>query len=382
MTILEKYEQYKRIFETYFVAQEKDPSIQGAWIPAEQVVFDGSGTATKAYIGDGTVNLAHLLIYLILSRDNDSIGCCIETLFRLVKGAKESYKMIYRGPIGVDEPGFFIRDDISCPGIWKVGSVHSAWSGSIEGTDEDPCFSPFVSQDQIWNLLPPLAHIAFEGESRLSNEALDFIDNVLSYVIDNGHTLYDPYASWLLHQWTYIPTFNEDKVKPWERVQDREKHFKYSVKVKRGANNWYFAYGFRKTFENLTGSRCNKFKNFLYSLVYYPLIFVADRIYYPLFERWVGRKDTSYYNLAWTSGVWYFGTDFWKRAVEKFNKEGSHWDLIPLMVEENQSRREDVDLKHLKGILESYPEPNTSGCTMDSPIKYLILYRLWVICSE
>lgn len=34
-----------------------------------------------------------------------------------------------------------------------------------------------------------------------------------------------------------------DKVKPWDRVSNRNKNLKYKVKVKRGANNWYFLEG-------------------------------------------------------------------------------------------------------------------------------------------
>lgn len=69
------------------------------------------------------------------------------------------------------------------------------------------------------------------------------------FIIENNHTIYNPYYSQLHHIWTYVPTFNEDKVKPWDRVEDRNKHFKNTIKVKRGANNWYFAYGFRKVYE-------------------------------------------------------------------------------------------------------------------------------------
>lgn len=90
--------------------------------------------------------------------------------------------------------------------------------GGWYGEDEDPCYSMFVSQDQIWNLNPILKVLADEG-SILAKE-LGYDMN--SYVSDNGYTIYNPYLSWINHYYHYCPTFNEDKLKPWDRVEDRK----------------------------------------------------------------------------------------------------------------------------------------------------------------
>lgn len=60
-----------------------------------------------------------------------------------------------------------------------------------------------------------------------------------------GNKTEDDVRNALLHHWTFLPDMDTDKVKPWDRVSNRNKNLKYKVKVKRGANNWYFSGGFR-----------------------------------------------------------------------------------------------------------------------------------------
>ena len=96
------------------------------------------------------------------------------------------------------EPGFFLRDDISVNSkdLFDAFKVESGYSNGIELENEDPCFSPFVSQDQIWNLLPSLTLIA-EGmeDHKTGILAKELLKNILSYVSDHGHTIYNPYFS-------------------------------------------------------------------------------------------------------------------------------------------------------------------------------------------
>lgn len=56
--------------------------------------------------------------------------------------------------------------------------------------------------------------------------------DIFEYVIRNRHKIYNPYYSALLHHWTFLPDMDTDKVKPWDRVSNRNKNLKYKVKVK------------------------------------------------------------------------------------------------------------------------------------------------------
>ena len=371
MNISEKFYGHKEIFDNYFLSKDKDPYHNGTWIPAAKVTFDERNNSKRVEIGDGTINLSYLMTYYLLSDSQTNYSNCLHALYRLVHNADIACRMKWN-IVNIFEPGFFVRDDISSSDIdsWNTLKIHSGWSSSIEGIDEDPCFSVFISQDQVWNLIPP---IVFSKKTVLKDSM--FLINVLYFIIENNHTIYNPYYSRLHHIWTYVPTFNEDKLKPWDRVEDRNKHFKNTIKVKRGANNWYFAYGFRKVYEKISGNKLPKFKNFLYSLIYYPLIFLADKVYYPLFGKWVKVKETSYYNIAMASGVWY-NKKFWKRVVRKFNKDGSHWEIVPLMVYQDKERIKDIDLINLRLRLEDYPEPKKEG-DVNSPIDYMIQYKLF-----
>ena len=90
---------------------------------------------------------------------------------------------------------------------------------------------------------------------------------------------------------------NEKKVKPWDRIYNRMKHFKPNIKVKRGANNWYFSYWFRAVYNKLCGTQV---KTFWHKLWYIPFIWLADRIYHPYICKWFNNrvKRTSYYSMG------------------------------------------------------------------------------------
>lgn len=84
------------------------------------------------------------------------------------------------------EPGFFLRDDVNSSLASKFGlkSIRTGYSSGIERIDEDPCFSPFVSQDQIWNLVPILSYLSDTYE-----KAKELGKDITEYVIKNKHFL-------------------------------------------------------------------------------------------------------------------------------------------------------------------------------------------------
>lgn len=192
----------------------------------------------------------------------------------------------------------------------KIVSGMGGWYGE----DEDPCYSMFVSQDQIWNLNPILKVLADEG-SILAKE-LGYDMN--SYVSDNGYTIYNPYLSWINHYYHYCPTFNEDKLKPWDRVEDRKNKFKMTDKVKRGANNWYYSGGTISCVDSFLGK---KYRKNLRTFIYRGIVFFLDRIWHTsLFDRMgVKMKYNAYYCYAATSGIWY-DKGFKRRLAKRFNR--------------------------------------------------------------
>lgn len=260
MTLSDKYFGWKDIFFDRFVhcCNEKSGQPQGSNIPLAKINFDNK----TGYVEDGTINIAELLQYLWINNKvyrceyaPIDISSALQTLIRLTENAKHMFE---------DQPGvydmipyrgFFLRDDFSSGKDYsldldKIVSGMGGWYGE----DEDPCYSMFVSQDQIWNLNPILKVLADEG-SILAKE-LGYDMN--SYVSDNGYTIYNPYLSWINHYYHYCPTFNEDKLKPWDRVEDRKNKFKMTDKVKRGANNWYYSGGTISCVDSFLGKKYRK----------------------------------------------------------------------------------------------------------------------------
>lgn len=371
MELKEKYDAYKKIFFEDFVSFDQRPDQVGVNIPAEKIFYGENGERSVT-IGDGTINLAEFIQYeftreLIHEKDHD-YNIFVGTLKRLAERIYLRLKSLNPGVEFKFEPGFFLRDDIpaySFEKLFHTNNVVSGYSSSVllEG-NEDPCYSPFVSQDQIWNLAPIISYFS----ERYEDEPLKyFLIDSLKFVVDYNHTIYNPYYSTIKHYWTYCPTFNENKVKPRDRVEDRKKHLKYDIKVKRGANNWYFAYGFRKTLEKL-GIKTNKWKNFLYSIIYYVVIFFAD-----IFRV---KKDNSFYCLAVSGNVWYTSRKrFLKRVSKLFNKDTNHWNVVFLeCLKQNDFSY--IDQDKLKTWLEEYPIPERKGLMM-LPLKFLILYNYY-----
>ena len=369
MTLKEKYNKYKELYFSHFVHKGGwDES--GANIPLEKVNLD----TEYGFTGDGTINLSYYIQYIyagFLNNEFTSDDCknAIKTLDRLCKFAYFDFIKSYKEYYFKFEPGFFIRDDIKSEyaEMFNLTRIDSSYSRCIEKINEDPCHSAYVSQDQIWNLLPILSFLRFEY-----NEAFELGKNITEYVVKNKHTVYNPYYSAVLHDWKYVPTFDEDKVKPWERVDDRNSHLKYNIKVKRGANNWYFSYGMKKAYNVFNGDS----NTFWSSLWYKPFIFLADRIYHPYICKWFGLavKNTSYYSFGSASGAWCFGS-FDKRLIKKFNKslEGNTDSIFMPQLAFLSERSNEIDMDKLLNWLNNYPEPNYSG-DINSPIMFLILY--------
>lgn len=195
--------------------------------------------------------------------------------------------------------------------------------------------------------------------------------DIFEYVIRNRHKIYNPYYSVLLHHWTFLPDMDTDKVKPWDRVSNRNKNLKYKVKVKRGANNWYFSGGFRWAFKKF-GGECSTFWHCLW---YKPFIFLADRVYHPYVCKWFGIKvkNNSYYCLGSTNEKSWYGPGFNKRLVKFFNKslEGSEL-FMPHLVFLQEA--ECVEGDKLRAFLDKWEWDG-----VNSPIEFLILCNWYKI---
>lgn len=386
MTLEEKYNKYKELFFKHFINTEYDPICAGSHIPVGSVSL--SEICDSKTVGDGTINMAEYMQYLfwaIYSNEDVELNerrlkNCIKSLSRLSDRAFQEAKKKYPNIPFKKEPGFFLRDDFDGSKVFeRPCTIISSFDCYLFNDNEDPCHSPYISQDQAWNLANILVKISENDwlftDPSIDELAHDAIYSIFEYIVRCNHKIYDPYNSRVFHYLKYVPTFNTEKVAPWNRKKDREANFKPKIKVKRGANNWYYAYGFRRVFK-LLGGETSKWKSFWYGFIYYPIIFVADRIYFPFLERVFGksRKDNSFYCLGTAGNVWY-GTrkQFLKRICKRFSKNiDSYWNTC-LLECEDQNNYDYIDFKQIETYLNSYPEPSENS-TINSPIKFMILY--------
>lgn len=239
MTKEEKYKAYKELFYNNFIYDDNS-DIPGSNIPLSRINFD----SMSGEMGDGTINLASYIQYIFTcvkleESTEEELNKVLSTLRRLIDGCYQMFVDKCPNVYFKKEPGFFLRDDVNSSLASKFGlkSIRTGYSSGIERIDEDPCFSPFVSQDQIWNLVPILSYLSDTYE-----KAKELGKDITEYVIKNKHVIYNPYYSALYHNWTYLRIFEPY----WERINERSRKLKYTIKVKRGANNWYFSYGFKK----------------------------------------------------------------------------------------------------------------------------------------
>lgn len=363
MTKEEKYNKYKELFEDNFVCVGEG---KGTNLPLSSVNYD----TMHGEMGDGTINLAYYIQYvytryLLGEVIKENIEATLRTLKRLIDGCYDMFVNDYPNMYFKKEDGFFLRDDVdhTMASYFNLKSIKTGYSNGIERIDEDPCFSPFVSQDQIWNLVPILAHLSSEFEL-----ARELGKAITEYVVKHHHIIYNPYYSAIYHNWTYLHIFDPYE----ERIPERNSKLKYTIKVKRGAYNWYFAYGFKKVFNKFGGDS----NTFWSSLWYKPFIFLADRIYHPYICKWFNLpvKNTSFYSLAMAGDAWYFG-DYEERIVDKFNESLENGDeLFMPQLAFLTSKKKDINLNLLSEYLNNYPEPKAKG-VMKSPIEFLYLYN-------
>lgn len=371
MTREEKYKAWENIFYKYFIYKSDDSSESGSNLPLASVNFDN----LSGFSGDGIIDLSYYIQYVytkyLLNGDNSELIYSIKVLSRLQRNCYKLFLDKYPSVYFKEEKGFLLRDDIEYLDAPKfhLESVDTSYTRGEELINEDPCHSMFISQDQIWNVVPILVKIYKELEDYKLLCLPGF--KMLEYVIKHKHVIYNPYYSALYHHWTYVPTFDTNRVKPWNRIEDRNKHLKNTIKVKRGANNWYFAYGFRKAFQAL-GGKC---ETFWHSLWYKPFIFLADRIYHPYICKWLNLpvKNTSYYSLAVAGGAWYFG-DYESRLIDKFNKSLESEELFMPQLVFLTNKKDKINLNLLGKWLDNYPEPKEEG-NVESPIIFLLLYN-------
>lgn len=379
MTLKEKYEGWKDIFWDIFIMPSPGGDEKGTNIPLQEIYFDrGIGV-----VGDGTVNLAYLMTYLLLAESSGidtpiGLDDCLNTLRRLERSAMELYKSfpwIYEIFDGKPVNGFFLRDDIPYDG-WKgletINGAYGGWNGVLE----DPCFSPFTSQDQVWNLSPVLMSVMLAGGHYEAKE-IGFMMN--KRIQEDGYKVTNPYLSWISHYHKYLPSMNENKVKPWERIEDRNKHFKNTEKVKRGANNWYYSGGTKAAVDAFSMRKCD-YKHSFRTFVHRGVTFFLDRIWFPIVRILGGEaKENAIYCYAGTSGIWY-GPYFSKRLAKRFNDSLNGEELFSPNVAVNVLTRELVDWEKVKAWLERYPEPVKSGA-VKSPIEFMYMYE-WFNLSK
>lgn len=395
MTTQEKVNKIEKFFYDNYITIPKGDGLEdiGTCIPAQAVNIKNNNI-TCIYVGDGTCNLANLMT-LIWIKDKVSdesnfitpitIDHCLNTYYRLEETAFKVFKNNWYVSQFGPELGFFVRDDIN------KNNVVSSFNMLVTYADEDPCHSPFVSQDQVWNLNPILAKLASEGNDKARYIGLD----INNYIAKNGYTIYNPYLSKLIHFYTYCPTFNEDEVAPWNRQEDRIINYKPTIKVKRGANNWYYSGGTKaavKFFSNTSSTGGLKF-NSLREVIYKGIVFTLDRIYEPILRAFTGSdfKHNSYYCYAATSGIWY-NSKFKRRFIDKFNKsiktagtgELFEWNIAPFVVGNSDTVNVSDLYNYLCPLIDKwyniandFNNGNIADGTYSSPISMLVLWYMY-----
>lgn len=393
MTIEQRFEKIEDFFwKNFFYKINNDSDVcsdYGSNIPYQSIVFS-NGTKSLSNVGDGTINLANLWTLLWMK---EKLGLespinlvhALEVYDRLVEAAyiNSSTGNWYVEELGVID-GFFLRDDI--PSHENIKSS----LGMLEiKTFEDPCHSPFVSQDQVWNMNPILAQLTKEGNEKARLIGLD----INKYIKDNGYTIYNPYLSALVHFYTYCPTFNEDKVAPWERQNDRDEHFKPNIKVKRGANNWYYSGGTKAAvrFFSSDSPTGGLTFNSLREIIYKGIVFILDRVYEPTYHFITGSefKHNSYYCYAATSGIWY-SKGYRKRFTVRFNNslkdtstEAFEANIAPIVLSDsaididNLNYFLDVRGKMYYDTIDYVNSDNHVPVTVPSPLNDLLIYYLY-----
>lgn len=396
MTMEEKFNKIEQLFFSKFISCVGNGNIKGTYIPYERIDANG-----KVYVGDGTINIAYYLTmlynkykyYSYTGKDTTDIKYgmlfTLRTLFRLTNNAYYYFSNAFKDNteiVGEKVNGFFLRDDVD------DSSIVSNYTMLTTPANEDPCHSSFVSQDQVWNLNPILYRLFKDfykkdnGSDNIGTRAYLFGWFINEYIMHYNYTIYNPYLSRAVHFFTYCPTFNTDKVKPWDRQADRKANYKPKIKVKRGANNWYYSGGTKAAYKVFDGTPEKVGKSFR-EFIYKGIVFTLDKIYEPIYRIITGNdfKHNSYYCYAATSGIWY-NANYRERFAKRFNEsltdsiakgtELFEANIAPLVLDVDS-----VDIDNLRAYLNAVPEPATSG-ELTSPILDLSLWYWYLYMNE
>lgn len=370
MILEDKYTKYKTIYLNKFIKTGDTLSDKGTYTPKSYI------DSNMDSIPDGTINLAELMQWVYVCNLNNkyipevSIDDCLDTLLRLEQSAYDIYKDLM--PKLCPCLGFFVRDDSTDEGRTDYKTLMNC------ECFEDPCHSQFVSQDQIWNLNPILKAIAmsklYDKETTLLAQHIGY--NINSYVKDNGYVLYNPYLSQYVHYITYLPKFKQSLSK---RIEERDKNYKPTIKVKRGAYNWYYSGGTKSCVDAFM--RSNKtYKGCLRTWLYKLTTFTIDKLYEPLLGLFGKEfKHNAINCYAATSGIWY-NKHFANSRAKKTNKwlktKNDFYNWNTDFLAGNLLK---IDWELVKKWLDEYPEPidieTTTNYRMNSPIKFLCIYE-------
>ena len=384
----DKYKELDEIFWRDYI-HVGDCEEMGTNIPCECIYQDSKAK----HMGDGTINLAQLMTYLYFCEKNGekkpiTLMDCVSTLYRLSGSAKKFYDSVL--PWEEEEyTEFFLRDDCDQDdiawGSWKM----------LQSKNVDPCHSPFISQDQVWNLSPILAKLGTEEDkySPQDGDAYYARFNAASYgqiinegIMYNGYKVINPYLSDLIHVNTYLPSF---KLSVPDRIDKVRRTNPKPIKVKRGANNWYYSGGTQDCadeFSLILGEVSEK-RRTLRKFLYKGIVFFLDRIYEPIYKRFTGHdfKHNSYYCYAATSGIWY-NSKFKERFVSRFVKSLDEWskgnddktielfepNIAPLVIDDKESWGKCEE--NLFDWLYWYTQ-KVEGNSVYSPLEALTLYE-------
>lgn len=379
MTLEDKFKRWYDIYWKNFVYISHFNE-NGSNIPFEKIDFD-SGIG---YVGDGTINMAGML-QLLLTDDMLSntppvyIGEVLDALYRLMDAAYEYFDDKFPFLNMGKRNGFFVRDDISNENdrlldALDLGKVVSNMNMLESLTDEDPCHSPFVSQDQVWNLNPVLMAIA-KKDALYKQKAMSIGFIINDYIKTYGYTVYNPYLSMIKHFFNFLPDLKSDY---YERQRIREESYRPDVKVKRGANNWYYSGGTKSCVDAFEGE-LGSYRHSLRTFIYRGEVFFLDRIWDPLLRLFkTSFKTNAIYCYAATSGIWY-DKNFARRLSDRFNtslrKNNSIFQGNVVFLAGDTDR---IDYMLLKKWLDSYPDPEKEG-VVESPIQFLYLYNWYKI---
>lgn len=356
MILSEKYNLYKNIFFKDFVDQSMETFLDkknasDLSIPFEYITYS-KGKPIFGYMGDGSINLSYLALYL------DSLGIdksiYINKLDKRIEKLVESASNIYDAPFV--EKGFFLRDDVNKSYNGTNFTPMTSLLG-FYGENEDVCHSAFVSHDQVWNLLP-----IYKGG--------EYLKYMLDFIIKHDGILYNPYESWNWH----VATYCNLKVSYPKRIQDRKDNFKMKVKVKRGAFNPQLFYGFIDCAKRLYNIKYNPIKSFFFKVLYYITVFGAEFIYYKLLKS-IPIKNNSWHCFYVASGRrGWFGNRMVRKfneSLKRFDKEPIHYNLVFLY------DKSLINIESLESWLLKYPNPIQTG-NQTSPLIYMTLYNYYL----